>query len=239
MPTALVLGAGGMFGAWEVGVWQVLREHVKVDMIVGASAGAWIGWLIATGATPEDLAREWLDPRTATLMQPGLYRWGWLRPEALYEKAQQLFRAGPPRIPFGLTITETPRLRVRLVRDKEITWRHLAATASIPLSFPPVEIDGKRYVDGGTMGALPLWAAEEMGATDAIGVNCLTLLPFRILRAVIRPKRPGPKLRVTVIQPSRPLGRLKDGVIWKSENAKRWMEQGVEDAKAALSSVRM
>ena len=55
MPTALVLSAGGMFGAWEVGVWTVLREHVHFDMIVGASAGAWIGWMIACGATPDEL----------------------------------------------------------------------------------------------------------------------------------------------------------------------------------------
>src|SRR3954449_5796221 len=76
VPTALVLGAGGMFGAWEVGVWSVLREHVHVDMIVGASAGAWIGWLIACGATPDELAREWQDPATAKLMQRGFHRWG-------------------------------------------------------------------------------------------------------------------------------------------------------------------
>ena len=81
-------------------------------------------------------------------------------------------------------------MRVRLFRDREITWQHLAATAAIPLSFPPVQIGGKWYVDGGAKGALPLWAAEEMGATRAIGVNCLTLLPFRLLRALVRPRTP-------------------------------------------------
>ena len=228
-----------MFGAWEVGVWTVLREHVHFDLIVGTSAGAWNGWMIACGATPDDLAREWTDPATGKLMQPGLHRWGWLLPEALHEKARRLYAGGPPKIPFGLTLVEAPRMRVRLFRDGEITWQHLAATASIPLSFPPVQIDGKWYVDGGAKGSLPLWAAEEMGATSAVGVNCLTLLPFRLMRAVVRPRQPTSKLAVTLIEPSIPLGSLKDGVVWKPSNIKRWMEQGIRDANAALSSVRM
>lgn len=228
-----------MFGAWEVGVWSVLREHTHFDMIVGASAGAWIGWRIACGASLDDLTREWMDPATAKVMQPGLHRWGWLRPEALYEKAREMYAAGPPKMPYGLTVVEAVTMRARLVRDGEITWRHLAATCSIPLSFPPVSIDGKRYVDGGTLGALPLWAAEEMGATRAIGVNCLTLLPFRLMRAIVHPRRASAKLAVTVIEPSRPLGSLKDGVLWKAANIKRWIEQGARDANAAFSSVRM
>jgi hypothetical protein len=56
---------------------------------------------------------------------------------------------------------------------------------------------------------------------------------------VVRPRQPSSKLSVTLIEPSRPLGSLKDGVMWKAANIKRWMEQGVIDANAALSSVRM
>ena len=130
-------------------------------------------------------------------------------------------------------------MRVRLFRDGEITWQHLAATASIPLSFPPVRIDRKWYVDGGAKGSLPVWAAEEMGATRAVAVNCLTLLPFRLIRTVVRPRRPSANFAVTLIEPPRPLGSLKDGVVWKEANIKRWIEQGVRDANAALSSVRM
>jgi NTE family protein len=228
-----------MFGAWEVGVWMVLREHIHFDMIVGASAGAWIGWMIACGASPDDVKREWTDPGMAKVMQPGLHRWGWLRPEALYEKARKLHAAGPARMPFGLTAVEMPQMRVRLFREGEITWKHLAATAAIPLSFPPVQLGGKWYVDGGAKGSLPLWAAEEMGATHAIGVNCLTLFPFRLMRAVVRPRQPSSKLDVRLIEPARPLGSLKDGVVWKASNVERWIEQGVKDANRALSSVRM
>jgi predicted acylesterase/phospholipase RssA len=239
VPTAIVFSAGGMFAAWEIGVWQVLREHLRPDIVVGASAGAWNGWAIAGGATPADLARDWMDPCTASIMRLGLHRSGCMRPDAMHAKARELFDHYQPRVPFGLTLVEAPRLRIRLVRDGEITWQHLAAACSIPLAFPPVRIDGKRYVDGGLLGALPLWAAEEIGATRVIAVNCLTTWPFRLMRVLFRPRRPSPKLNVVRIEPSRPLGTLRDAVFWKASNIERWIDQGAEDANRALSSVRM
>jgi NTE family protein len=142
-------------------------------------------------------------------------------------------------MPFALTITEVPSLRVRVVREHEIRPEHLAAACAIPLSFPPVTIEGRRYVDGGLMGALPLWVAESMGADRAIGLNCLTLWPFRLMRAVARPRRPTASFDATVIEPQRPLGSLKDAMFWKAANIERWIGQGAEDAMRALSSVRM
>ena len=239
MTTALVLGAGGLFAAWEVGAWRVLRERMRFDLVVGASAGAWVGWRISAGATPEELTREWLDPRTASVMRVGLHRSGWLRPEGLHAKAKELFAAGKPRIPFALTVTETPSMRVRIVRGEEARWEHLAATCAIPLSYPPVRIDGHWYVDGGLMGALPMWVAEEMGGGRAIGLNCLTIAPFALLRRILRPRGPSPRLEATVIEPSCGLGSLRDAVVWNASNIERWIEQGAEDASRALSSVRM
>jgi len=227
--TALVLSAGGMFAAWEVGVWKALYGRFRPDLIVGASAGAWNGWAIAGGATPDDLIREWMDPLTAKILQPGLHRFGILLPKALNEKARELFARYQPRTPFGLTVVEVPRLRPCLVRDPEITWQHLAATASIPFGFPPVEIQGKSYVDGGLIGALPLWAAERMGATDAIAVNCLTTWPFRMLRSMMRPPSCSAAVKVIRIEPSVTLGSLRDTAVWSLDNIKRWIDLGEQD----------
>lgn len=229
MPTALVLSAGGMFAAWEVGVWKVLRERFNPDLIVGASAGAWNGWAIAGGATADDLAREWLDPSTAKLM---------LR-APLHAKAHQLADRYQPRIPFGLTLVEVPSLRLHIVRGPEIDWRHLAATCSIPLVFPPVRIGRPLYVDGGFRGALPLWAAEEMGATRVIALNCLTTWPFRALRRVMPPRQASGSLETIRIEPSQPLGSFRDTFHWSAANIERWMALGEQDGKRALASITM
>ncbi len=239
MPTALVLSAGGMFAAWEIGVWKVLRERFTPDLIVGTSAGAWNGWAIAGGATPDELAADWLDPLTATLIQPGFARGGFLRPDALYAKAQQLFDRYQPAMPFGLTVVEVPRMRACLVREAQITWRYLAATCSIPMAFPPVNIDGKRYVDGGIMGALPLWAAKEMGATRALALNCLTTRPFRMLHRTLRWSQPRAALDTILIEPSIPLGSLIDTFRWSAANIARFIALGERDGKRALPSITM
>jgi predicted acylesterase/phospholipase RssA len=229
MPTALVLSAGGMFAAWEIGVCKVLCQHFTPDLIVGASAGAWNGWAIAGGATPEELACEWLDPSTATLM----------RTAPLHAKARELAERYRPRIPFGLTLVEVPRMRSQIVRGPDIGWRHLAATCSIPVVFPPVRIGGKLYVDGGVLGALPLWAAEEMGATRAIGLNCLTTWHFRALRRAIPQRRPGPGLEVIRIEPSRPLGSFRDTFHWSAAKIAGSIALGELDGKRALPSITM
>jgi NTE family protein len=237
--TALVLSAGAMWAAWEVGAWKALRERFQPDLIVGASAGAWNGWTIAGGATPEELTQVWLDPRTAKIMRLGLEGMGCFRSDMLFEKARDLFARGRPKIPFGLTIVEVPSLKLHLVREPEITWQHLAATCAIPFGFPPVRIGSKRYVDGGLRGALPLWAAEKMGATRAIALNVLNTPAFRLLRKTMRGPTPSASLQVVTIEPSARLGSLGDAVVWSAENIRHWIELGERDANSALTSVRM
>lgn len=227
----MVLSAGGMFAAWEAGVWNVLHKRVRPDLIVGASAGAWNAWVLAGGGTPEDLVREWLDPAAQQLLQFGPHSTGILRPDALHRKAHELAERFRPRIPFGLTMVEVPRMRLKLVRGDEITWQHLAATCSIPFCFPPVRIEGRYYVDGGLMGALPLWAAEEMGARRAIAVNAWTKAPFRLLHKAIG-RRPGAALEVVRLEPSRSLGSVADSMRWNEANIRRWIELGQRDANA-------
>ncbi|HEY7388532.1 MAG TPA: patatin-like phospholipase family protein [Bryobacteraceae bacterium] len=226
MTTALVLSAGGMYAAWEVGVWRALAAHVRPDIIIGASAGAWNGWAIAGGATQDDLAREWLDSSLAAIRI--------LHPQPLYQKARDLWSRYQPRTPFALTLVEMPRLRPHLIRGADITWRHLAATASIPGLFPAVSIGGRSYVDGGFRGALPLWAAAELGATHVIAVDCLAILRWQIVRKIISPRRPLDALKVTSIVPSEPFGQIKYSVIWSRERVERWIELGERDGRAAL-----
>ena len=218
-----------MYAAWEVGVWKALAPHIHLDLIVGASAGALNGWAIAGGATPEELVRVWLDGSLTAIRV--------FHPEPLAKQARELASRFRPQIPFGLTIVEARTMHVRLVRDHDVTWRHLAATCSIPFLFPPVAIDGRNCVDGGLLGALPVWAAEEMGATKAIAVNCLHGLAFRMLRGVLRPRQPSPALQVVTIQPSQRLGDLRAALMWSRPMIERWISLGERDGKAALERI--
>jgi NTE family protein len=224
---ALVLGAGGLFAAWEAGVWKALHGRIDLSMVVGASAGAWNGWLIAAGASPDELAEA------GRVLLPAR------RGAGIHAKACEIFERYRPKVPYGLTVTSIPLLRQHLVQGNAITWRHLAATSSLPVLYPPVTIDGSWFIDGGVGGAVPLWAAEEMGATRCIAVNCLNTWPFRTLRKVIRPRRPSAALHVNLIEPSEPLGSLRDTGVWSADNVRRWIDLGERDGNRALHSITM
>lgn len=47
----------------------------------------------------------------------------------------------------------------------------ILASMSIPAVFPPVEIGGKYFIDGGMKNAVPANVARQMGADIVIGVN--------------------------------------------------------------------
>jgi predicted acylesterase/phospholipase RssA len=228
--TALVLSAGGLWAAWQVGAWKVLRHRFHPDLIVGASAGSWNGWAIAGDCTPDELARQWLDPATGRIMRFGLHRTGFLQREPLLAAARDLYARYQPRTPFALTTVELPTLRVHIVRDRDITPLHLAAACAIPCAFPTVRINGRSYVDGGLRGALPLWAAQQLGATRIVALNVLNTPGFRLLHRIIPNQRPSPELLVTVIEPSRRLGSLRDAVRWDPSLIQEWMALGEADA---------
>src|SRR5436190_8022136 len=187
--TALVLSAGGMFGAYQAGAWKVLAPVFIPDLVVGTSAGSLNGWAIAGGCKPQDLIDFWLDPGMVKMMR---VRWRWSSwkglwdPEPLEQAARDLFERYRPRIPYALTLTRIPWMRPRLVRGEDVTWQHLAASCSVPAGFPPVALDRGLYVDGGVLGALPMWAAKACGVTRAVAVDALPEMPSLLVRTAAR-----------------------------------------------------
>jgi NTE family protein len=237
--TALVLSAGGLWAAWEVGAWNVLRHRFQPDLVVGASAGAWNGWAIAGGCSFDDLVRQWLDPATGRIMRAGLHPTGFLQAAPLLATAQDLYARYHPRTSFALTTVELPSLRSHIVRDSAVTPLHLAASCAIPCAFPPVKIEGAYYVDGGLRAGLPLWAAEQLGATRVLALNVLNTSVFRLLHRVMWGQRPSPALQVTLLEPSRRLGSLHDAIRWNPDLIQRWIALGEEDATRIASLVTM
>ena len=246
--TALVFSAGGLFGAWEVGVWRELQDAVTPDLVVGASIGALNGWMVASGCPAGELERRWLDlqvmarPRWRIPRGPleGILEFGPL--EALIRELCGTYR---PRMDFGVVATDTLRLRPRLFRTPNVTWQHLAASVGMICIFRQYRIDGRVWSDGGLLGALPVWAAAEMGAGRIIAVNCLPALPSRLMTAGIstlqllapwrRPWIPD-AVEVSEIRPAGVLGSLRESMVWTEQNTRRWMEQGRADARAWLAS---
>jgi predicted acylesterase/phospholipase RssA len=235
-----------MFAAYQAGAWSVLADCFEPDLIVGASAGAVNAWAIAGGCPPKQLIRDWLALDCAAT-----YRWqmpraihgGLLNCRPLMARIDEIYASFRPKVECAVVITELARLRPRIIRGSEITADVLKASTAIFGIFEQVRIEGKVYTDGGILGALPVWAAAELGAERVVAINALPggLLPKAVMAVVrslsrFRPVVP-PELEVIEIAPPALLGSAKASLYWSRENTGRWIEQGRRDALAQRHSI--
>lgn len=223
--TALLLGGGGMFGAYQAGVWRVLEPFFKPDVVVGVSVGALNGWAIAGGMTAEALAALWLDemrsPRPPWRW-PKNWRDGILDSTTLEGWIRDLYGASKPRCEMAVGVVELWGLRHRLIRDGDITWQTLAASCGLPPFLRLHRFEQKTCIDGGIMHSVPWWAVERVGATRVVAVNVMS--PERL--------RPRSLARQALIQPRSLLGWPAAAMFWDRDNIQRWIEQGERDALA-------
>ena len=243
-----MLGGGGMFGAYQAGVWQALEGRFPFDLIAGASIGALNGWAIAGGCPARTWAEQWLNPEPGSL---GVFRYPrGLRPgaggrgafEALVRRVHGSFQ---PRVPFCVALTDLLRLTPYAVCTPDVEWVHLAASCAVPLLLPQYRVDGRWTTDGGLLGSVPLWAATRQGATRIVAVNILPRGgPFwlRAARAGIRlaghpGEDPPAGAAVVWIEHPRPLGAMREMLAWSPESARRLVELGRREAEAALPAV--
>lgn len=246
---ALVLGGGGMFGAYQAGAWLSMHEFFRPDLVIGASIGAVNGWAIAGGCEPGQWAADWLDPPAGAL--PG-FRFprspldGFVDRAAFERFFQSHHQRFTPRVPFAAVLTDLLRLEPFPVLTPHVTWRHLAASCAVPLVLPQYRLDGRLVSDGGLLAALPVWAAVRMGARRIVGVNIMPrVAPYwlRFGRAILRrlsrfdPAVPA-LARIVVVEPDPALGPLRETVRWSRDNAGRWIEAGRRDAAAARGAIK-
>lgn len=216
-----------MFGAWQAGAWAAVAERFQPDLIVGASVGSLNGYAIACGDSPEMLREMWMRPSLSDFTQ-------------LDRHLRELTAERKPRIDLAVVVTDLWRMRPRVFRGAEVTWRQLAASCAIPLIFKQVWLDGRPYSDGGLLNPLPVYAAVELGATEIVALHALPeipsawLKPFaQVFRAVFGVNPPLPAgVSARIILPSRRLGSMHDALHWKRENIEAWLELGRKDAKA-------
>ncbi len=246
--TALVLSAGGMYGAYQAGAWKVLADVFHPDLVVGASIGAITGWAIAGGCDPDELIHRWMHLEAAAR-----YRWkfprsllhGVLNTESLQAQIRDIYHSFQPRDHFAMVVTDLLKLRPVVLRGNQVSWQHLVAGTAIVGLFDQVRLRGRIYSDGGLLSAVPLWAAAEMGATKALVIDVLPAPPGTIARTFVGAMRVLSPFREVVPQsmevirlaPPQLLGKPLEAIYWTRANAEAWIRAGQEQAAAIKHSI--
>jgi NTE family protein len=177
---AFVLGGGGHLGAAEVGMLGALLDRgIRPDLIVGTSIGAVHG--AAAAADPTPAAVEKLEAAWRRLPELGLMG-SWRTDVAALVRMRTHVRTHEPMrkllaealgvetfaelaVPFQCVAACIERAAEHWFSSGPLVDAILAS-ASVPGLFPPVEIGGEHFIEGGIVNSIPIGRAVELGATE-------------------------------------------------------------------------
>jgi NTE family protein len=171
---AVVLGAGALRGFAHIGVLKVLESNkVPVHMIVGTSAGSFVGSLYAYGFNAFELQRLSFSIEKDDIVDLTIPDNGFIKGEKLEGYINQMLGNRPMeklKIPFYAVATDIQSGR-EVVFGSGNTGTAVRASCSIPGIFRPVNISGRMYVDGGVVSPVAVEAARRLGADVIIAVD--------------------------------------------------------------------
>jgi NTE family protein len=178
--TAFVLGGGGILGTTQVGMLRALAERgIRPDVVLGTSIGALNGAFVAADPTVEGAER--LREVWQAVQRSGIFLDSPVRQAARVAKYRTHLLSNAPLkqiLERHLPVADFADLAVPFqcvaacIEDASGRWFDsgpiapaVVASCSVPGLFPPVEIDGLHYLDGGLVHSIPVGRALQLGAT--------------------------------------------------------------------------
>lgn len=158
----LVLSGGGAKGIAHLGVLKCLEEQgIKADIIAGTSAGAIVASLYCAGLDVEEILQFFIESKP--------FSWKFARAHAGLIDSAKLYPLLNRYITddnFDCLNTELRIVATNLLSGKEEIFTQgsvinaVLASASYPLIFSPMVIDGQIYADGGIVNHFPVSTIE-------------------------------------------------------------------------------
>lgn len=179
MTTAYVLSGGAALGSVQVGMLQALHDAgIRPDLVVGTSAGAVnAAWVAGDpeGRRLDELENLWLNLRRTDIYnalpsallgltgrRSGLLDHNPLR--RLLNRHLPFDNLEDAALPLHVIVSDVLTARdVRLSTGSSV--EAVLASTAVPGVFPPVEIDGRLYMDGGVVNNAAISHAVDLEAT--------------------------------------------------------------------------
>ncbi len=239
-----MLGAGSSRGFAHIGVLKILESNkVPVHMIVGTSAGSFVGSLYAYGYNAFQLQQISFSLEKSDLIDLTIPDNGFIKGEKLEEYINSTVKNTPLeklRIPFYAVAADV-QTGQEVLFGKGNTGTAVRASCSIPGIFRPVKIEGRMYVDGGVVSPVAVDVARKMGADVVIAVDISSAAGGAMPESTIDTMLQAvsimySKLGAMQLQRADVVIRPKVGSIGTSDFSKRH-EAVLEGEKAALEAL--
>ncbi|MBQ2966516.1 MAG: patatin family protein [Clostridia bacterium] len=181
MKKALVLEGGASRGYFSVGAMDVLMEQeIWLNYLIGASAGIANGVSYASKQIGRGyrIGTEFMqDPRymgKKHLLNPknrSLYNMDFVFNELpnkhlLYD--YEALKAFGEDVYAVVTSLESGKAEYLSVSPEDKENKSILASCALPILFPPIEVNGKKYMDGGIADPIPVEKALKDGCEKAV-----------------------------------------------------------------------
>ncbi|HEX2769902.1 MAG TPA: patatin-like phospholipase family protein [Geobacteraceae bacterium] len=171
---AVVLGAGSAKGFAHIGVMKVLEsQKVPIHMVVGTSAGSFVGSLYAYGYDAYALQKIALTLNRSDVAELTVPDNGFVKGERLRDYINMQLRntvMEKLRIPFYAVATNIKNGEPTIFATGN-TGMAVQASCAVPGIFQPANFSGTSYVDGGVVNPLAVDVARRYGADIVIAVD--------------------------------------------------------------------
>ncbi len=173
----LALSGGAARGFAHLGVLKVLLEHdIPIDFIAGTSAGSIAGGALASGLSIEEIfemARKigWRSMTGFSFSPLGLLSNAsmgtFIRQHFPAQKFEDL------QIPFAAVACDLETGEEVVLKNSGDLATAIRASCAVPGVFVPVDLDGRRLIDGGVVSPVPTKAVRKLGAEIVIAVDVI------------------------------------------------------------------
>lgn len=181
MKVGLVLEGGAMRGLYTAGVLDIFMDNkIEINTAIGVSAGALFGINYKSNQRGRVLRynKEYINDKRymglhSLLTTGNIMNKEFCFDELVYELDKFDFESyKKSNLLFFATVTnvETGEAEYIDISDLEKNMEYLRASGSMPLLSKIVNIDGKKYLDGGIADSIPYKKAFEMGCDKVIVV---------------------------------------------------------------------
>lgn len=175
MKVGLVLEGGGMRALFTAGVLDALLDvkELDIDGIIGVSAGALFGANYVSGQKERAIRYNKKYARDKRYM--GLHSWittgnAVNKEFAFYELPfkldvfdQEKFKESKIEFHVVMTNVENGQAEYVLIEDVFEQMEYLRATSALPFASKIIEINGKKYLDGGISDSIPIDYCQSLG----------------------------------------------------------------------------
>lgn len=155
----IALSGGAARGIAHIGVLKALEENgLAPQVIAGTSMGAIVGMLYAAGFAPDEIQQMLKKEKIYNVLgfsflKNGLFNLNPLK--EIFEEALEVNDFSILKKDFFVAVSNLNTGRGEIHSGGSSLFEYVIASASIPFIFPPQEINGQTFIDGGLFNNLP------------------------------------------------------------------------------------